>query len=139
MVVMNLFYAGAAYPAGVAADRFRQRTLLLIGLALLIAADVVLASARGAAAVFAGAALWGLHMAFTQGLLSKLVADTVPDQLRGTGFGIFNLVSGGALLLASVIAGALWSAIGPSATFLAGAGFAAVAAVGLMTVRPHAS
>src|SRR5574340_1011881 len=78
MVVMNVFYAGAAYPAGAAADRFRARTLLLIGLALLIAADGVLAAARGALAVFAGAALWGLHMAFTQGLLSKLVADTVP-------------------------------------------------------------
>jgi MFS family permease len=136
MVVMNLFYAGAAYPAGAAADRFRPRTLLLMGLALLIAADGVLATARDAFAVFAGAALWGLHMALTQGLLSKLVADTVPGPLRGTGFGIFNLVSGSALLLASVIAGALWSAIGPPATFLAGAGFAAVAAIGLLTVHP---
>lgn len=139
MVVMNLFYAGAAYPAGVAADRFRQRTLLVIGLALLIAADVLLAVATGALTVFAGAALWGLHMAFTQGLLSKLVADAVPVDLRGTGFGIFNLVSGGALLLASVIAGTLWSAIGPSATFLAGASFAAVAVIGLVTVRRRAS
>jgi MFS family permease len=139
MVVMNVFYAGAAYPAGVAADRFRQRTLMVIGLALLIAADVVLAVAAGALAVFSGAALWGLHMALTQGLLSKLVADTVPAQLRGTGFGVFNLASGGALLLASVIAGSLWSTIGPSATFLAGAGFAAVAAIGLVTVNGRAS
>lgn len=138
MVVMNLFYAAAAYPAGAAADRFRQRSLLLIGFALLIAADLVLAVAGGVMAVLAGAALWGLHMAFTQGLLSKLVADTVPAQLRGTGFGIFNLVSGGSLLLASVIAGALWSTVGPSATFLAGAGFAAVAAIGLMTVSQRA-
>lgn len=138
MVVMNLFYAAAAYPAGAAADRFRQRSLLLIGFALLIAADLVLAVAGGVMAVLAGAALWGLHMAFTQGLLSKLVADTVPAQLRGTGFGIFNLVRGGSLLLASVIAGALWSTVGPSATFLAGAGFAAVAAIGLMTVSQRA-
>ncbi len=135
MVVMNVFYAAAAYPAGAAADRFSERTLLLIGLALLIAADVVLAIAADALAVFAGAALWGLHMAFTQGLLSKLVADTVPAPLRGTGFGIFNLVSGGALLLASMIAGALWSAIGPAATFLAGAGFATVASLGLVILR----
>ena len=132
MVVMNALYAAAAYPAGAAADRMRARTLLLFGLALLVAADVVLALAGGAFAVFAGAALWGLHMAFTQGLLSKLVADTVPERLRGTGFGIFNLVSGGALLLASVIAGALWSALGPAATFLAGAAFAAVAAMGVL-------
>ncbi|HSA59616.1 MAG TPA: MFS transporter [bacterium] len=138
MVVMNFFYAGAAYPAGAAADRLRPRTLLLIGLGLLIVADMVLAAANGAPAAFAGAALWGLHMALTQGLLSKLVADTVPETLRGTGFGLFNLVSGVALLLASVVAGALWSAIGPSATFLAGAGFAAVAAIGLATLGRRA-
>ncbi|MFL6621241.1 MAG: MFS transporter [Sulfurifustis sp.] len=139
MVVMNVFYAGAAYPAGAAADRLRARTLLLIGLALLMAADVLLALAPDAFAVFAGAGLWGLHMAFTQGLLSKLVADAVPERLRGTGFGIFNLVSGGALLLASVIAGALWSAAGPAATFVAGAGFAAIAALGIVTLRRRAS
>lgn len=139
MVVMNLFYAGAAYPAGAAADRLRPRTLLLIGLALLIAADVLLAVATEAIAVLAGAALWGLHMAFTQGLLSKLVADRVPAHLRGTGFGIFNLVSGGALLLASIIAGALWSTLGPAATFLAGASFAALAAIGIVAVRSKTS
>ena len=139
LVVMNLFYAAAAYPAGVAADHVRARTLFVIGLALLIAADVVLAVAAGPLAVFVGAALWGLHMAFTQGLLSKLVADNVPAQLRGTGFGIFNLVSGVAILLASVIAGALWSAVGPAATFLAGAGFAAVAAIGILAPRRRAS
>jgi MFS family permease len=139
MVVMNALYAGAAYPAGAAADRLRARTLLLMGLGLLIAADVILAAAGSLAAVLAGAALWGLHMAFTQGLLSKLVADTVPAPLRGSGFGIFNLVSGGALLLASVIAGALWAVSGPAATFLAGAGFAAIAALGLLTVRRRPS
>jgi MFS family permease len=128
MVVMNVFYAGAAYPAGAAADRFNARTLLFAGLALLIAADFALALVSSALGVFAGASLWGLHMALTQGLLSKLVADTAPADLRGTGFGIFNLMSGGALLLASVIAGSLWSSLGPSFTFLAGAGFAGVAA-----------
>ena len=132
MVVMNAFYAGAAYPAGAAADRMSQRTLLLVGLSMLIVADVFLAFATSPLWVFAGAALWGLHMAFTQGLLSKLVADTVPAELRGTGFGIFNLVSGVALLLASVIAGALWSAFGAAATFLAGAAFAVVASSGLL-------
>jgi len=139
MIVMNLFYAGAAYPAGAAADHVSQRTLLLLGLALLIAADLVLAFSKSPLMAFAGAALWGLHMAFTQGLLSKLVADTAPAELRGTAFGIFNLVSGGALLLASMIAGALWSAFGPSATFLAGAAFAAVATGGLLARRPQAA
>ena len=132
MTVMNLLYAGAAYPAGTAADRVSPRTLLLLGLVLLIAADLLLAAAQSPTLVFAGAALWGLHMALTQGLLAKLVADTAPADLLGTGFGIFNLVSGAALLLASVIAGSLWSAFGASATFAAGAVFAAVAAIGLL-------
>ena len=137
MIVMNVLYAGAAYPAGAAADNVSQRTLLLLGLILLIAADLALAFASSPMMVFAGAALWGLHMAFTQGLLSKLVADTAPAELLGTGFGIFNLVSGGALLLASVIAGSLWSSLGASATFLAGAIFAAVAAIGLLAAVRH--
>ncbi|MBK5254969.1 MAG: MFS transporter, partial [Vicinamibacteria bacterium] len=136
MIVMNILYAGGAYPAGVAADRVSPRTLLLLGLALLVAADVVLASAASPLMVFAGAALWGLHMALTQGLFAKLVADTAPRELLGTGFGIFNLMSGLALLLASVIAGFLWSAFGARATFLAGAAFAAVAAVGLLAAAP---
>jgi MFS family permease len=132
MVVMNVVYAGVAYPAGAAADQVSKRTLLLIGLALLIVADLVLAAATSTLLVLAGAALWGLHLAFTQGLFAKLVADTTPAELRGTGFGIFNLVGGAAVLLASVIAGVLWSSLGPSATFLAGAAFATVAAIGLV-------
>ena len=138
MIVMNVFYAGVAYPAGAAADRVRPRTLLLIGLAFLIAADLILATTSTAMAAFAGAALWGLHMAFTQGLFAKLVADTAPVELRGTAFGVFNLVSGGALLLASVIAGALWSAWGATATFVVGGIFAAIAALGLLLYRPQA-
>lgn len=136
MIVMNVVYALFAYPAGAAADRLSTRTLLLLGLVVLIAADVVLALAASAGIAFLGAALWGLHMALTQGLLAKLVADTAPAELRGTAFGIFNLVSGGALLLASVIAGLLWSVFGASATFIAGASFAALAAMGLLLYGP---
>jgi MFS family permease len=140
LIVMNLFYAGAAYPAGAAADRFSHRTLLLIGLGMLVAADIALAYASSPLMAFAGAALWGLHMAFTQGLLSKLIADTAPKDLLGTGFGIFHLVSGGAMLLASVIAGVLWSEFGAAATFFAGAAFAVITAIGLMFYRPaHAA
>ena len=137
MIVMNIFYAAAAYPAGAAADRVNHRTLLLLGLIFLIAADLVLACAESSLIVFIGAALWGLHMAFTQGLLAKLVADTAPAELLGTGFGIFNLVSGGALLLASVIAGSLWDSFGPSVTFLAGVAFASVATIGLLITLRH--
>lgn len=135
MIVMNVVYAAVAYPAGVAADRFSRRALLIVGLAMLVAADIVLAMAASPLQAFIGAAFWGLHMGLTQGLLSKLVADIAPTELRGTAFGIFNLASGGALLLASVIAGALWAAFGAPATFLAGATFAALAAFGLLAYR----
>lgn len=136
MIAMNVVYASAAYPAGVAADRFGHRTLLIAGLAMLVVADLVLAGATAPAHAFVGTAFWGLHMGLTQGLLSKLVADTAPPTLRGTAFGIFNLVSGIALLLASVIAGVTWSQAGPSGTFLAGAVFALLAMTGLIWYRP---
>lgn len=137
MIAMNIVYAVGAYPAGAAADRAPPRILLIGGLGALMAADVMLAAAKSPALAFAGAGLWGLHMALTHGLFAKLVADTAPGDLRGTAFGVFNLVGGGALLLASLIAGALWSALGPAATFLAGAAFATLAAVGLLFYRPN--
>ena len=132
LVAMNLIYTLVAYPAGVAADGGHRRALLGWGFAALIAADLVIASTSGLVALFAGIALWGVHMGLTQGLLSTLVADTAPARLRGTAFGVFYLVSGAALLVASVLAGWLWSAYGPAATFYAGASFTAVAAVGLL-------
>ena len=140
LIAMNVVYAAAAYPAGIAADGFNRRTLLVVGLAMLVAADIVLAAAASPVAVFIGAALWGLHMGLTQGLFAKLVADTAPAELRGTAFGIFNVAGGCALLLASVIAGALWSAFGAPATFLAGAAFAILALLGLLAYgkKPHA-
>ena len=137
MIAMNVVYSACAYPAGAAADRVSPRTLLVAGLGMLIVADVLLAATTSPMLAFIGAGFWGLHMAFTQGLLAKLVADAAPGELRGTAFGVFNLVSGGALLLASVIAGTLWSRLGPPATFIAGAAFAAVAAAGLLLFRPR--
>jgi MFS family permease len=140
LIAMNVVYAAVAYPAGIAADRFSRRTLLIVGLAMLAAADIVLATAVSSLAVFIGAALWGLHMGLTQGLFAKLVADTAPVELRGTAFGIFNVFGGCALLLASVIAGTLWSTFGAPATFLTGAAFAMLALLGLVAYgkKPHA-
>ena len=138
MIVMNLVYSVGAYPAGAAADRFSARGLLLAGLGVLIVADLLLADARSPGLAFTGAGCWGLHMALTQGLFSKLVANSAPAELRGTAFGVFNLVGGGATLLASAIAGVLWTAIGPAATFGVSAAFAALAAAGLLAVRPQA-
>ena len=132
LIVMNVAYTVTAYPAGVAADQRNQRALLIAGLGMLVVADLVLAAATSPLLVLIGAALWGIHMGLTQGLFAKLVADNAPAELRGTAFGIFNLVSGGALLLASVVAGALWTAFGAPATFLAGAAFAILAVLGLL-------
>ena len=131
MVAMSLAYAAFAYPAGRLADRGHAAALLSAGLGVLVASDVVLGLAQGARGAIGGAALWGLHMALTQGLLAALVAATAPAGLRGTAFGIFNLASGVALLIASALAGWLWQSIGPAATFFAGAAITAVAWIAL--------
>jgi MFS family permease len=135
LVLMNVVYAAAAYPAGVMSDRMNRAAVLATGIALLIAADLALALLPSIGGVALGVVLWGLHMGLTQGLLSALVADTSPAELRGTAYGFFNLLGGLAMLAASVIAGALWDSAGPQGTFLAGAGFALVALAGLLAVH----
>lgn len=135
LVVMNIAYAISAFPIGILSDRVNRMTLLVLGLLLLFVADLVLAFATGVVGVGIGVMLWGLHMGFTQGLLATLVADTAPAELRGTAFGLFNLVMGLALLVASVVAGALWDQVGPQGTFLAGAAFTVLTFVALLPVR----
>jgi MFS family permease len=137
LVAMNLVYSLGAYPAGALADVRAPRDLLLAGIAALVAGDLALAWAPGLVGAFAGIALWGAHMALTQGLLAKLVADHAPAELRGSAFGLFNLATGLALLVASVAAGVMWDRLGPAATFLAGAAFAALSAVLLLSWRPR--
>ena len=127
LIAMNIVYAAGAYPFGKLADRMRHSQLLAVGLVVLIAADLLLAYSNQGRCYGAGIALWGLHMAMTQGLLATMVADTAPADLRGTAFGFFNLVSGVALLLASGVAGLLWDRWGAAATFLGGAVLAAIA------------
>ena len=129
---MNVAYALSAYPAGSLSDRASRKSVLLIGFALLVLANAVLAFASPLWAVAIGVTLWGLHMGFTQGLFSALIADAVPPELRGTGFGVFNLFQGVALLAASAIAGGLWDIGGPRATFTAGALFALLSGAGLL-------
>lgn len=138
LVVMGLAYALSAYPAGVLSDRRPRQDVLLAGLGLLIAADLVLAFVPGVLGLGIGVALWGLHMGFSQGLFNAMIADSAPAELRGTAFGIFHLLTGLALLLASVIAGLLWDAIGYQGTFVCGAGFALLAALGLLLQRRRA-
>jgi MFS family permease len=137
MVLMSIVYAVTALPTGMLADRGHQRALLSGGLLALVLADLVLAGAASVSQVLVGTAVWGLHMGLTQGLLAALVAETAPHDLRGTAFGIFNLVSGVALLMASGLAGWLWDAFGPAVTFIASAGFAALAWLGMLARRRH--
>lgn len=137
IMLMSLAYAASAYPTGLAARRWSRRTLLGWGMAVLLLADVVLASAATITPVLIGASLWGLHMGLTQGLLAALVADAVPAERAGTAFGFFNLLTGLFLLLASGLAGLLWDSLGAPATFLAGAAFSGLALMALVLYDPR--
>ena len=131
MVAMNVVYAVCAYPFGKLSDRVSHHGLLLAGLSVLVLADVVLAVSTHWVGLLLGVALWGVHMGMTQGLLAAMVAAQAPADLRGTAFGFFNLVSGVALLAASVLAGLLWQYLGPAWTFGAGAAFSVLAMAAL--------
>ncbi|WP_298830648.1 MFS transporter [uncultured Piscinibacter sp.] len=132
MVAMNMAYAASAYPFGRLSDAVGPHRLLALGLVVLVAADLVVAGAGDWRALLAGVALWGVHMGMTQGLLAAMVAETAPEDLRGTAYGFFNLLAGVATLLASAIAGLLWDRLGSAFTFYAGAGFAVLALAGLL-------
>lgn len=135
LVLMSLAFSLSAYPAGALSDRINRITVLGIGLGLLIAADLVIALVPGLPGLVVGVVLWGLHMGFTQGLFAALIADSAPVELRGTAFGMFNLLTGIALFIASVLAGLLWDVVGFQGTFLVGVGFAVLTAVGLVVLR----
>lgn len=137
MVVMSLTYSLSAYPAGILSDRMNRRSVLAIGLLLLILADLVLAWANSPAIVLLGVALWGLHMGLTQGIFAAMIADVTPTELKGTAFGLFNLVNGLFMLAASVIAGGLWDKCGAEFTFYAGAAFSLCALIMLISFRHH--
>jgi MFS family permease len=131
LIAMNVVYALCAYPFGKLSDRMSHSRLLVVGLLALIAADASLAWSADWAWVWLGISLWGIHMGITQGLLTRMVADSAPADLRGTAFGFFNLLSGIAMLVASALAGLLWEAFGAATTFVAGAGFSACAIAGI--------
>jgi MFS family permease len=138
LIAMNVVYSAGAYPFGKLADRMSHRKLLARGLVVLIAADAALAAADHGVLLWAGIALWGVHMALTQGLLATMVAGSAPASLRGTAFGVFNLANGIVLLVASGLAGWLWDRLGGASTFVAGAAISAVALAVLAVGRPVA-
>ena len=135
LVVMNIAYSMTSYPVGRLSDRIGRQGLLAAGLVVLVGADACLALAASPLLALIGAALWGVHMGLTQGLLAALIADAVTPDVRGTAFGFFGLVSGLALLLASLLAGWLWQHYGIPVTFWAGAGIAALALLGFSGLR----
>ena len=127
LAMFNLAYVALAYPAGALSDRMSPRSILMAGMAVLVAGDLVLAETDNFALLAVGVALWGAHMALTQGIFSRMIADSAPDHLRATSFGAFWFVTGIASLLASLGAGWLWDREGSAATFATSAGAAAVA------------
>lgn len=127
LAVFNLSYVALAYPAGALSDRMSPRTILMTGMGVLIAGDLVLAETTNYAGLTIGVALWGAHMALTQGIFSRMIADSAPEELRATSFGAFWFVSGIAALIASLGAGWLWDRQGSSATFLTSAAVAGAA------------
>jgi MFS family permease len=139
LVVMNIAYALSSWPAGALSDKVGRTPILVVGLVMLALADLVLAFGADILAICIGVALWGLHMGLTQGLFASMIADTAPIELRGTAFGMFNLITGVVTLVASVVAGALWDVASPTATFLAGASFTALALVAVGLARHRIS
>jgi MFS family permease len=127
LAIFNLAYVALAYPAGSLSDRMSPRSILLVGMGVLIVGNLVLAGTSSFAGLVIGTALWGAHMALTQGIFSRMIADSAPEELRATSFGAFYFVTGIAGLLASLGAGWLWDRQGPSATFITSAAIAAVA------------
>ena len=137
MVVMNIIYALGAYPTGILSDAVNRKTVLLLGMVLLVMADITLGFATNLWMLALGVSLWGLHMAFTQGLLATMVTDTTPAELRGTAYGVFNLVCGLSMLAASVIAGLLWDKFGASVTFFTRASLTIIALIGILLVHQN--
>jgi len=138
LVFTHTVFSAAAYPFGALADRVDHRLQLALAVAVLLAADLVLAAGGTMVTAFLGASLWGLQMGVSEGLLSASVANAAPDDLRGTAFGIYQLAFGLAAFGASGTAGALWSIGGPPLAF----GVSACVAAGVVPVlafRPKAN
>lgn len=135
LAIMYLFYSASAYPFGVLADRTDRNVQLSAGIAILMSADLILAFSHSTWMTALGAALWGLQMGVTQGLLTTVIGDNAPIHLRGTAFGLFDVAVGVATLTASAGAGLLWTAGGPAATFMTGA-LLSLFALNLLMFRP---
>ena len=135
--MLSVVYALSSWPSGSFSDRYGRRALFVVGVLVLVLADGVLALATGPVGVFAGAALWGLHLGMTQGVLSAMIVDASGAQRRGTAFGVYGLASGVGLLVASVVAGAVWDGWGGQSTFALGGVLAVLTLAAAMLWMPR--
>ena len=137
LVVMSVVYAISAYPFGALSDRMNRRTLLALGLAVLVGADAMLATSTSLAATMIGISLWGLHLGMTQGLMTTLIAEAADPAWKANAFGAYGLVTGILLLVASTLAGWLWQNVSPASTFWAGGVFSVLTMVFLLVAKPR--
>ena len=127
LVVQNLTYALFAYPLGRLSDRISRRQLLIGGWLIYALVYGGLALVDRAPQFWGLLAVYGVHLAMTQGTITALVADLVPANLRGTAFGFLNLAVGVALFPASLLAGLLWQQLGSGVAFAVSSGLALIA------------
>lgn len=128
MIIQNLATAGTAYPVGYLSDKMGRRSMMGVGIVLIVCSDLLLAWGGSLYTILGGVLLWGAEIGITQSILAVFLADTCPQDLRGTGFGLFHFINGCCLLLANVFAGWIWHDVNPSAMFLASAVMASCSA-----------
>ena len=124
-------------PSGSCPNLMPKENLLVVGCGILAVANGILAVASNPVLLIIGALLWGLHMGFTEGVFAAMVANSAPKDLRGSAFGIFNMLRGLVLLAASVVAGLLWDRFGSEATFGFASALALVTILALWLSRPY--
>ncbi len=138
-VLYNVVYAGLALPAGIRSDRVGRRNVMLVGLLVFSAVYLGFAVAPGPALVWPLFAVYGAYIALTDGVGKALVADLAPRERQATALGLYSTVVGLSALVASVVAGLLWDAVGPAAPFVYGAALAVLAAGLLWRLLPARS
>src|SRR5512143_919696 len=119
-LMFNVVYSMSAVPAGLVADKYGMRRVILAGFVLFALIYFGFANARGTSDIWALFAAYGVFMGLNEGILKAFVAQIAPKEFKATAFGIYHTAIGLALLPASVIGGWLWDHVGPSATFYYG-------------------
>ena len=131
-LLFNLIYSLSSIPAGMAADKFGKKRVILLGFVLFAALYYGFAVAGSVRAIWILFGLYGLFMGLTEGIQKAFLATIIPPDFKATAFGVYNTAVGLAMFPASLIGGWLWDHVSPSATFYFGATTAAVSSVMFM-------